>query len=51
MKNYLKTNWKKILISCLLTLLPVLVGVIYWDSLPETMTTHWGTDGVADGTS
>ena len=51
MKNYLKTNWKKILISCLLTLAPILVGVIYWDSLPETMTTHWGADGVADGTS
>ena len=28
MKNYLKTNWVKMLISCLLTLAPILVGVI-----------------------
>ena len=50
MKNYLKTNWKKILISCLLTLAPIVVGLILWNTLPETMNIHWGADGVADGT-
>ncbi len=50
MKNYFKNNWKKIVISCLLTLSPMLVGIIFWNSLPDMMTTHWGADGVADGT-
>lgn len=50
MKNYLKTNWKKILISCLLTLAPMLVGLCLWNSLPDTMNVHWGVDGTADDT-
>lgn len=51
MKNYLKANWKKICISCLLTLTPILVGLCLWNDLPDMMTTHWGADGVADDTS
>ena len=51
MKNYLKTNWKRILISCLMTVSPVLVGIFLWDRLPDMVITHWGADGVADGTS
>ncbi len=50
MKDFLRNNWKKILISCLLTLAPMLVGLGLWDRLPDMMTTHWGADGVADGT-
>ncbi len=50
MKNWLKDNLKKILISCLLTLAPVFVGLILWNKLPDTMNIHWGADGVADGT-
>lgn len=51
MKAYLKNSWKKILCSCLLTLSPILVGLFLWKDLPDVMTTHWGADGVADGTS
>ncbi len=29
----------------------MLVGIIFWDILPEQMTTHWGIDGKADGAS
>lgn len=45
----LKTNKWKILISSLVILLPMLAGLLLWDRLPETMTTHWGADGNPDG--
>ena len=45
-----KNKWK-IILSCILTLLPMLIGIIFWDTLPEQMATHWGIDGNADGTS
>ena len=32
-------------------LLPVLFGLIFWNQLPESMVSHWGGDGVADGTA
>ena len=47
----LKQNKGKVIISTLLSLLPVLVGLILWDRLPETMATHWGANGDADGFS
>ena len=47
----LKKNWFKILISCLFTLSPIAFGLIMWNKLPETMATHWGTSGSADGFS
>lgn len=43
-------KWNLILTS-IVTVLPVLVGLLLWDRLPEVMTTHWGADGVADGWS
>ncbi len=46
-----KKNKRKIILSCILTLLPILFGIIFWDTLPEQMTTHWGIDGKADGKS
>lgn len=45
-----KNKWK-IILSCILTLLPMLFGIIFWDALPEQMATHWGIDGNVDGTS
>ena len=48
--DWMKTNFKKILISCLLTLAPILVGLFLWNKLPDTMNIHWGADGAADGT-
>lgn len=50
MKTWLKNNLKKIVISCLLTLAPILVGLLLWNKLPNTVNIHWGADGVADGT-
>ncbi len=47
----LKKNKIKILLSSLVTLSPIIAGLLLWDKLPERMTTHWGADGVADGSS
>ncbi len=46
----LKKNKIKIIISSIIILLPSLFGAILWNHLPNSMTTHWGADGVADGT-
>ena len=43
-------KWKAI-VSSVVILLPILFGLIMWNQLPATMTSHWGTDGVADGTA
>lgn len=40
---------KKLILSSLLILLPILFGLLLWNDLPAVMTTHWGADGVADG--
>ena len=47
----LKQHKKLWLVTALLTLAPMLAGLILWNRLPETMATHWGADGVADGWS
>ena len=44
-------NKKAMILSSLATLLPMLVGLLLWDKLPETMPTHWGIDGQPDGWS
>lgn len=47
----MKNNKLKIIISSIIILLPILVGLILWNSLPETLTTHWGIDGKPDGST
>ena len=42
---------KQLIFSSLAILFPIAVGLILWDRLPETLTTHWGFDGQADGWS
>lgn len=44
----LKKNKFKVIISSIIILLPILFGIIMWNDLPDTMTTHWGADGNAD---
>lgn len=43
-------KWKAI-ISSVVILLPMLFGLVFWNRLPATMVSHWGADGVADGTA
>lgn len=38
-----------IVVSSIVILLPMLLGVILWNRLPDTMITHWGAEGTADG--
>ena len=42
-------NKKLLLITSLLTLLPIPVGLLLWNRFPETMTIHWGFSGQPDG--
>ena len=46
-----KKNVIKAIISSAIILLPIIFGVIGWDSLPDTITTHFGADGTPDGAS
>ena len=47
----IKNNKWKALVSSIITLLPMVYGIFMWDQLPESMVSHWGGDGVADGTA
>ena len=47
MKAYKKT----LITTSILTLFPILVGLLLWDRLGEMMITHWGFDGQPDGAS
>lgn len=44
--------WKKnkvlIIVTAIICLLPILVGVILWDQLPEQIPSHWGINGEVD---
>lgn len=47
----LKKNLKLLILTSILTLLPILVGVVLWNQLPEQMPTHWNAAGEVDGWS
>ena len=47
----LKENKRTIIFTSLLVLLPIFVGVFCWNSLPERMVIHWGSDNRPDGWS
>lgn len=43
-------KWSAI-ISSVVILLPMLFGLAVWKQLPDSMVSHWGADGVADGSA
>ena len=47
----IRKHKKTLIVTSLLTLLPILVGLLLRDKLPEMMPTHWGLDGQPDGWS
>ena len=47
----MKKYKKRIIISSVITLLPILAGLILWNHLPDTIATHFGNDNVANGWS
>ncbi len=44
----LKQKKNKMIITSVMTLLPILVGIILWNRLPEEMPIHWGTGNAPD---
>ena len=47
----LKANRKTLIITSIVTLLPVLIGIICWNRLPDVMATHFGMNNEANGFS
>lgn len=47
----MKQYKSKIIITSIITLLPMLVGLLLWNKLPNTVATHFGSDGAANGWS
>lgn len=47
----IKRNKVQIIVSSIVTILPVVAGLVMWNILPDRMTTHWGMSGEADGFS
>lgn len=45
----MKINKKLLVITTIIILLPVVVGLVFWEQLPETMATHWGNDNEPNG--
>ena len=46
-KKYKRT----LILTTLVLLIPVLVGLLLWDQLPDPMPSHWNIDGEVDGWS
>ena len=44
-------NKKNLILSSLMTLLPIVAGLILWSRLPDRMPIHWGMEGKIDGWS
>lgn len=45
----IRNNKKLLILTSLLTLLPIPVGLLLWNRFPETMAVHWGFTGEVDG--
>lgn len=45
----LKNKKTTLIITSIITLLPMLFGFVLWNRLPEMMPTHWNAQGVVDG--
>lgn len=47
----IKTNKRTLLLTSLIIVLPLCIGLILWNQLPDTMATHFGIHGDVDGFS
>ncbi len=47
----MKNNKLTLAITSVITLMPIVAGLVLWDKLPETMVIHWGISGNADAVS
>lgn len=47
----IRENKKKLILTSIIILLPILIGLILWNKLPDKLPTHWNAEGVVDGWS
>lgn len=45
----MKTNKKTLILTSVVILLPILIGILLWNKLPDSMATHFNFDNEADG--
>lgn len=45
----LKKNKKTLILTSIITVLPVIAGIVLWNKLPDSMAIHFGVDNKADG--
>ena len=45
----IKKHFKTLILTSVITLLPIVAGLILWDKLPEQMPMHFNIEGEADG--
>ena len=48
MREFLNKHKWTLIVTSLIILLPILVGVLLWDDLPEKVPFHWGINGEVD---
>ena len=49
MREFLTKNKWTLVVTSVIILLPIVVGVLLWDKLPEQVPYHWGINGEVDG--
>ena len=47
----IKKRWKMMILTSLVLLVPVVVGLLLWNQLPEQLPSHWDINGNVDGWS
>ena len=47
----IKNNKGKLIMTSIATLVPIVIGLILWNDLPDTIAIHWGINGEPDGYS
>ena len=45
----IRQHKKMILLTSIATLLPILIGLLLWKQLPDSVATHWSTGNEPDG--
>lgn len=45
----IKKNLPKLIITSLIILIPIVIGLILWDKLPDQVPMHWNAQGEVDG--
>ena len=45
----IRKNWKLLIITSVVILLPIVLGLFLWNQLPEQLPGHWNINGEVDG--